>query len=192
MVSKKHAERIYQLKITLVGSKPPIWRRMLVADNIPLRRLHWVLQVGMGWTNSHMHQFVIGDTIFGSKNENDFYDFGPKLEDENNCRLSQLLHQKGDWLRYEYDFGDGWVHRVLLEKVLPNTPRTEVPKSVTGKRACPPEDCGGIYGYEHLVEALYDESHPEHSDIVEWMGEEFDPEFFDSGAVNAQFAERFR
>jgi len=182
-MSTKKPQSVYQLKITLVGSKPSIWRRILVPGNIGLSRLHDVIQTAMGWSDSHLHQFIWGRQAFGVPDPED--GFLGDIEDEKKVKLSQLLVAEKDALKYEYDFGDSWMHKIVLEKVLPHDPATKVPVCITGKRACPPEDCGGIYGYEQLVEAFSDPKHPEHEDTVEYVGEDFDSEYFDPDEVNA-------
>jgi hypothetical protein len=176
----------YQLKVALLGVKPPIWRRILVPADLSLGRLHGVLQVAMGWTDSHLHQFIADNTFYGTPNE----DFGfDEVRDENRYRLNQLLQSEKDWVKYEYDFGDSWEHRITLEKILPAEDKGLLPRCIKGKRACPPEDCGGIWGYQNLLEILADPKHDEHEDMLEWLGGEFDPEEFDLDVTNAMLAQ---
>ena len=183
-MSVKHLRSIYQLKVTLKDSKPPIWRRILVPSKIDLGGFHGILQIVMGWTDSHLHQFVSGRTLYGTP----FDEFGSGLdmecEDETEYSLSQLMKKEKDSIIYEYDFGDGWEHKIILEKILPYDSSVRVPTCVKGKRACPPEDCGGIWGYGNLLEAIKDPSHPEHREMLEWLGGEFDPEVFDIEQTN--------
>ncbi len=169
---------IYQMKVTLVGSKPPIWRRIQVPASIKLSELHWILQKVMGWTDSHMHAFAVGARSYGEPD--------PELEmaDEGRVALNKVVKGEKARFRYEYDFGDGWEHQLLVEKVLPADPDVHYPRCVTGKRRCPPEDCGGIWGYASLVEALHDPQHPEHEDMKEWYEGSLDPEEFDLEAIN--------
>lgn len=173
-------ERIYQLKITLNGSKPAIWRRIEVADTVTLARLHQILQVTMGWTDSHLHQFVVGRISYGVPDPDD----EQEIRDERKVKLNQLLSAPKQALRYEYDFGDGWEHQIVLEKVIAPAPDVSYPCCTAGKRACPPEDCGGIWGYADFLEAIADANHPEHEELLEWVGGAFDPEQFDIEAVN--------
>jgi hypothetical protein len=180
----KQLRSIYQLKVTLNGSKPPIWRRLLVPGNINLGSFHIVLQIVMGWTNSHLHQFILGRTMYGIPDDEFGGDFGLEIEDENKYKLSQLLKKEKDSLKYEYDFGDGWEHKIILEKILPYESSVKVPSCIKGKRACPPEDCGGIWGYQDLIEVINDTSHPEHEEMLEWLGGDFDPEYFDVNEIN--------
>lgn len=181
----KQMRSIYQLKITLRGSKPPIWRRILVIDSTKLDDLHEIFQVVMGWENYHMHQFCHGEIFYGVLNE-DFDDFGIELKDESKYRLSQLLTAEKSSMVYEYDFGDGWEHQIVLEKILPFDSTLQLPLCIKGKRACPPEDCGGIWGYEDLLKILKDKKHPDHENMQEWIGGSFDSEYFDLDEINEQ------
>ena len=173
----------YQLKVTLIDSKPPIWRRILVPSDINLGQFHAVLQASMGWTNSHLHQFIANNEFYGMEDDDDF-GFDMEVNDENNYRLNQLLATEKQTIIYEYDFGDSWAHKILLEKILPFDKKTRLPACIKGKRACPPEDCGGIWGYASLIETLNDPKHPEREEMLEWLGGEFDPEAFDLEAIN--------
>ena len=172
---------IYQVKVTLKGSKPPIWRRILVASDTRLGKLNRILQDVMGWTDSHLHQFIVGQTYYGVPDP----DFDLDVRSERTVPLNRVLQEPKDKIIYEYDFGDSWEHELLLEKVLPPDPAIRYPICVTGKRACPPEDCGGIWGYAELLEALASPNHPEHASMLEWAGDDFDPEAFDLEDVNS-------
>ena len=172
----------YQLKVTLSGAKPPIWRRILVPSDIQLGKLHLVLQVAMGWTNSHLHQFIAGSTLYGI--QDDEFSSEMEVEDESKYRLDQLLKSEKETINYEYDFGDGWEHKIVLEKILPYNQDKRLPCCIKAKRACPPEDCGGIWGYQELLDIIRDPDHPEYEDMVEWLDGEFDPEKFDIDVIN--------
>lgn len=177
-----------QLKVTLRGSKPPIWRRLLVPGNFNLAQLHQALQIGMGWQESHLHQFVAGEDYYGPDDPADFT--CPK--DETAMMLQKVLRAEGDTLVYEYDFGDGWEHTVLLEKFFPYVEGEPLPRCIDGKRACPPEDCGGVGGYAYLLEVLADPAHPEHRDLREWLGiDAFDPAALDLSVINFELGEFF-
>ncbi|CAK0744972.1 conserved hypothetical protein [Gammaproteobacteria bacterium] len=182
----KKTSPIYQLKITLNDSKPPIWRRILVSGDTRLDKFHAILQIVMGWTDSHLHQFSQGNIFYGEANDEDEF-YGMEKEDERKFRLSQLLVQEKDSLKYEYDFGDGWNHKIVLEKKLPHG-SVIVPSCIKGKRACPPEDCGGIWGYMELVEVMRDPSHDEYEERLEWLGGAFDPESLDIAEINTNLA----
>lgn len=177
---------IFQLKVTLQGVKPPVWRRLLVPADIALHQLHAVLQEAMGWTNSHMHQFSLRDRSFGVVSSHEGMG-EPCLEDERKVRLQELVGL-GQSLLYEYDFGDGWLHSVLVEQQLEPDPRFTYPSCIGGARACPPEDCGGPLGYARLLKSLKDTSHPEHDDTVTWLGGVFDPKGLDLNSVNRALA----
>jgi hypothetical protein len=181
--SRAVPKAIYQLKVTLEHVKPLVWRRLLVPSNIPLHKLHAVLQEAMGWTDSHLHAFSFRDRRIGDISIEDGFE-EQEVEDERKVRLDELVGPD-QVLLYEYDFGDGWLHQVCVEKRLEPDPRLTYPLCVGGARACPPEDCGGPPGYERLLAALKNPSHEEHGQLVTWSGGAFDPEGFDSNRVNA-------
>jgi len=186
-------QSIYQIKVTLKVSKPPIWRRVLVPDSISLHQPHTILQIVMGWTNSHLHQFIIDDEYYGEPEEEDRY--SEELKNEKRYRLNQFVARKGYKFIYEYDFGDSWEHTVHIEAILPVQKGAQYPVCLEGKRACPPEDIGGVSGYGDLLEIFSNPKHPEHDDRLEEFGDEFDPEFFDMEDANLglrQFASRTR
>lgn len=176
----KPPKQIYQLKITLKGAKPPIWRRVLLPSDLSLDVLHEVIQIAMGWTNSHLHQFVAAGRFYGVPDD----EFGFEVQDEAGVRLGDVLHKEQEAMVYEYDFGDGWEHQILLEKLLPFDDAQALPICVKGKRACPPEDCGGIFGYADLLRTLADPTDPEHQEMLEWLGGPLDPEAFDIDDTN--------
>jgi hypothetical protein len=180
--SRDASPRIYQLKVSLAEIEPLVWRRLLVPSAITLAKLHSVLQEAMGWTNSHLHQFTSRNRLFGNPAHDK--DGELALEDERKVKLDELVGE-GQSLLYEYDFGDGWSHEVLVEKVLAPDERLSYPLCIGGARACPPEDCGGPPGYENLLAAVAHPEHEDHDDIVRWVGGYFDPEAFDTNRVNA-------
>jgi len=171
---------IYQLNITLLGVQPPIWRRLRIASTDTLADVHMALQIAMGWTNSHLHEFIKGRERYGIPDD----EFPSDVHDETDYRLSQMLKKEGDTLNYVYDFGDSWEHEVVLEKVLPFDTADVLPVCLEGARACPPEDVGGLPGYQMFLEAVSDTSHPEHDDLLEWVGGDFDAEHFDLALTN--------
>jgi hypothetical protein len=174
-----------QLKVTLWGSRPVIWRRLLVPAEIKLSKLHVVLQMSMGWEESHLHCFRYEHLTFAPKASRQLGD-PDESQDEAKVRLSDVLHREKDWLLYEYDFGDSWEHEVRVEKILPAPPAgARKAACLGGTRACPPEDCGGIHGYERLLKILANPKHPEHDETLEWIGESPDPATFDSARVDA-------
>ncbi|MGA1870906.1 MAG: plasmid pRiA4b ORF-3 family protein [bacterium] len=173
---------IYQLKITLKDSKPPIWRRLQVKSDITLSKLHQIFQVAMGWSNTHLHQFIIHGVEYGIPDP----DYDTDIKDERYVKLGKLLVTEGEKFTYEYDFGDNWEHEILIEKILPMEISIFYPICIKGKRACPPEDCGGIWGYLDFLEAIEDISHPEHDEILEWAGGEFNPAAFEVNSINQE------
>jgi Plasmid pRiA4b ORF-3-like protein len=179
---------IYQLKVTLLGTRPPIWRRLQVPAALTLDVLHEVLQVAMGWDNSHLHEFRIGQKRFGKPDPNDRLMGLPAIGNERTTHLYLVLSKVGAKARYTYDFGDSWEHAVVVEKVLPPEPGVAYPICVAGKLHGPPEDCGGIPGYYNLLEAIRDPAHTDHEDMVDWVGGEFDPEAFSLNEVNHKLA----
>ncbi len=178
---------VYQLKITLAEvADPPVWRRLLVPAAMGLDRLHQVIQAVMGWQDYHLHVFSDGQTEYGVPD--------PELEfrDERAATLGGLLPHEGSLARYTYDFGDDWEHEIVLEKEVAAEPSVAYPVCVAGVGACPPEDCGGAWGYEHLREVLADPSSEEHQDMLAWLGldeaTEFDPHRFDKDQANRALA----
>ena len=173
---------IYQLKATLQGSHPVIWRRIQVLGDIPLSRLHAVLQIVMGWTNSHLHGFRANGRVYGEPDP----EFSGTMEmlDERQVRLDQVAPSVKSHFSYEYDFGDSWEHAIVVEKIRPPAPDVRYPYCLAGKRACPPDDVGGVWGYADFLKAIRNSRHPEHAEMLEWVGGAFDPTAFDLRGVN--------
>ena len=174
--------QIYQLKVTLQGSRPSIWRRILAPDDIFLPRLHAVLQIVMGWTNSHLHGFKANGKFYSVPSQD--YEDLMDVVDERQIHLSQIAPGVGSRFVYEYDFGDSWEHELVVEKILPAQEGTQYPLCLGGKSACPPDDVGGVWGYSEFVEAIRDPRHPEHDEWLLWAGGQFDPTAFDLPKVN--------
>jgi hypothetical protein len=183
-------ESIYQLKITLRDSKPPIWRRVLVNSNCSFWDLHCIIQDAMGWEDCHLHNFYI-DTqkprsrvvISFPEEEDDFLLCMQPPISEIEAKLYSYINLESPKATYEYDFGDSWEHIILLEKILPIAENEKYPQCLTGKRACPPEDSGGIWSYEDMLEAAADPKHEHHKEIRRWLGKKFDPAVFDSKSI---------
>ena len=178
--TKPDSGTVFQFKITLIGSKPPIWRRIQVAD-CTLDKLHEHIQTAMGWTNSHLHQFEIAGERYGDPHLLDDGIEDCEFVDSTRTGISKILPKPGKRFRftYEYDFGDGWEHEVLFEGCPPKESGKLYPQCLEGERACPPEDVGGIGGFYEFLKALADPKHEEHEDVKEW-GRGFDPEKFDA------------
>ena len=187
MPSKKLDDSpVYQLKVSVKGSKPPIWRRIQVRGSTTLGQLHEILQIVMGWTDSHLHQFIIDGEYYGVPDP----DWDMEVKSERRVKLGQIVTNAKDRFIYEYDFGDSWEHELVVEKVLVPEFGVQYPVCLTGKRACPPEDVGGIWSYDEFLEALGDPTHPEHEMYTEWIGGAFDPEAFNIEAVNQELRRR--
>jgi len=178
---------ILRLKVTREIA-PPIWRRLEIPSDFTLARLHRVLQVAMGWTDSHLHQFLAGEDRYGPLDS----EMQENQRDEGATSVGDVLRSSGDRLGYKYDFGDGWEHEIVLEGILIPDTGVSYPICVGGERACPPEDCGGIPGYSDFLQAVRDPSHPEHAELIEWVGGTFDPESFSVEGVNRLLRSRSR
>lgn len=177
---------IYQIQITLEDSKPKIWRKLLVQSDTLLSDFHKIIQTTMGWTNSHLHHFM-KDRRFYSADESEFYDYeNPRKVDykKNKIRISDLLIHEKDKISYIYDFGDNWEHVLILQKILPIDSTLLYPICLAGSRNCPPEDCGGIYEYSYILKILQEPDHEEHKEYKEWLGDDFDPKYFDKDIIN--------
>lgn len=183
MSKSKAPAQIYQIKVTLRDSKPPIWRRLLVSSETTLETLHDIIQIAMGWEDGHLHVFEVGEDSYSALMEDMFDDLD--FKDESRIRLNEIVPAEGFKFSYAYDFGDNWDHIILVEKVFSVNPAQELPVCIKGKRACPPEDVGGIWSYDTFLEAIRNPDHPEHKDYTEWLGADFDPEAFDMDVVNA-------
>ncbi|MCW8930494.1 MAG: plasmid pRiA4b ORF-3 family protein [Gammaproteobacteria bacterium] len=190
-----HLRQTYQIKVVLSHISPPIWRRVAIDSRVQLSDLHDVIQVAMGWTDSHMHQFIDRNGVMYTEPFDS--EFTPSLDQKNinesEVLLNEVLKSEKDWIKYEYDFGDGWEHKIILEKILPHQKNQFPMVCIKGKRACPPEDCGGPWGYQHLLEQLASpEDEDEYIELMEWLGGDFDPEFFELKEINRVLEELFQ
>lgn len=173
----------YLLKITLLGIKPAIWRRFIVPADTTFDRLHEILQRIMGWNDGHMHGFRIGDHFCMSDR---FCDDGELPESKQ--ILSEVAPKKGSKFLYIYDFGDSWIHEIVVENTNYSNPDWPyLVCCIDGAMACPPDDCGGIPGYDDLCEAMKYKNHPDHDDLVEWLGYLYVPYYWDMEEVNTAF-----
>jgi hypothetical protein len=180
---------VYQLKITLRDITPPIWRRILVPGAMRLDHLHRAIQIAMGWSNCHLYEFAVGRLSWGLPEADLFGDSGTQRASK--ATVEHVLPAEKSSMVYVYDFGDDWRHGVTAEKILPASAALELPVCVAGKRACPPEDVGGPFGYADFLEKIQDPEHEEHDDMREWAGADFDPEKFELAAVNANLRDLF-
>jgi hypothetical protein len=179
--------QIYQFKITLSDIKPPIWRRIQVPSNLTFKSFHEVIQHAMGWENCHLHQFIITSPKNGIIERISIHFEDPIEEEldvinESRVKISSYFSLNNKKAKYEYDFGDSWMHDILLEKIMPIEENIKYPRCISGKRSCPPEDCGGVWGYYDFLEIIKNPDHPEYKERIEWIGE-FDFEAFDAKEV---------
>jgi pRiA4b ORF-3-like protein len=178
---------VHQVKVALRGSKPPIWRRLEIPSRSTLVRLHETIQASFGWEGYHMWDFESPQGRYG------IADPDLQIRSAASKRLDQVAPGVGVRLRYTYDFGDNWEHDILIEDITAPEPGTAYPRCLTGRRACPPEDCGGVWGYDYLIEVLGDPAHEEHEERLEWLGldsaDQFDPAAFDPAKSNAALAD---
>lgn len=177
------SSQICQLKVTLKWSNPPIWRHLLVRGDTRLGKLHLILQVAMGWWDEHLHAFRIGNETYGIPDP----EYPDGTLNESRVRLDKVA-DKGSKFLYEYDFGDSWTHEIKVEKILTPEPGVKYPRCIDGARACPPEDSGGVPGYERMLEIIANPKDEEYEEILEWLGDDFDPEAFDLKMVNRELA----
>ena len=184
-LTARAGKTIVRLKITLRGIKPPIWRRLLIPATMTLGDLHLAIQAAMGWEGDHLHVFGVGGRRYGDRESVDY------VADENRMTLNGLMKSGVNRFTYTYDFGDDWEHAVAIEKIEPALEGAVYPVCIAGKRACPPEDCGGPWGYQDLLQVLADPAHPDHAERKEWLGDDLSPDHFDPVAANAILAARF-
>ena len=180
---------VLQLKIILMGSRPPIWRSLLIPGDENFFFLHVAIQDAFGWTDSHLHQFHTADP-YRQRGEYEQIGFPvPEMDltDSRKTKLSDRLRKPKDKIWYEYDFGDSWIHKITVEKIAVSDPKMKYPHLADGANACPPEDCGGIGGYGHLLEVLANPKDEEHEDMLEWLGIDsptyFNPKYFEKKEV---------
>jgi hypothetical protein len=173
---------MYHIRITIDKIAPPIWRLIAIPETFSLNQLHHTIQISFGWTNSHLYMFGdddnrIGDPILWEDSES------PTLWDKK-LKITDVLQNVGDELKYEYDMGDGWKHTVVLEKIEERA--LAGVKCLDGARNAPPEDCGGVHGYHELIHHRYHPEEDGYIELIEWLGDEYDSELFDLKAVNKE------
>lgn len=179
------AQKIVRLRIELSDMDPPVWRRVDVPADFPLRRVHDVIQAVFDWRDYHLHQFEIGDRLYGAPEYDEGDLSGARLYSDRNVKLGALLERGAERFVYRYDFGDDWEHVITVEQVLDPKAGVEYPVLVGGARRAPPEDCGGPPGFEAFLEAMSDETHEEHEALLDWYGECFDPDDMELEAMEA-------
>lgn len=179
------AKKVYELQIKLLESKPLIWRRIIVKPDTLLVDLHRIIQTTMGWTNSHLHQFSDDKITYAPKEfEVEF------TRDSRTIKLNTILQKNKDSILYEYDFGDGWEHEIILEKIFEDDDINQIPRCIGGERHCPPEDCGGISGYEDLLKIISNPKNEEYKEMLVWLGGKFNPEDYDMKKINQKLKKK--
>jgi len=173
---------VIQIHITLDKTEPIIWRRLLVPDSVTFFDLHHIIQIGMGWKNSHLFEFIFGNYRIGFEDKE--MDGSEDVADANQVTLDTLLIKEGLQFRYTYDFGDSWYHTIKVEK-LTTISDQQLPFCLEGEQNCPPEDCGGIPGFYNLLGILKDKTHPAFQDTYTWVGR-YNPKKFDIKKVNSE------
>ncbi len=189
MDANQHTQQSFRFRIELQGIEPTIWREIDVLSSYSFWDLHVAIQDAMGWLDYHLHAFRMQDPGTGEVTEigipdEEFFAGDVKTLAGWEIPVRSYLNEPGQSVNYEYDFGDGWNHQVLLKEILPRDSDASYPMCVGGERACPPEDCGGIWGYQALLEAINDPAHEEHEGMLQWLGGSFDPEQFDPATVS--------
>jgi hypothetical protein len=181
---KRKIDRVYQFKVTLNDIRPPIWRRIQVPETSTFWDLHVAIQDAMGWLDYHLHEFTVCNPPTGRKHaigipgDEDFYPGEKRVYAGWRRKIADYFSVQNAKAEYVYDFGDDWHHMVRLEKILPREQGVRYPICLGGKRACPPEDCGGIYGYQEFLEIIMNPGHEDYEPMLEWVGGSFDPEHF--------------
>jgi hypothetical protein len=180
---QRETKQVYQIKVELLETDPPVWRRFLVPSNVTLHRLHLILQDVMGWTNSHLYRFTFGAKEYAIPDPDD--DFNElHFKDSRRAKLGRLVTGKGTAFLYQYDFGDGWNHMIVVEDIREYDLQEHFPKCIGGERACPPEDCGGSHGYMRLLGIISNPDHEEYREMMRWLGRRFVPSSFRLDTVN--------
>jgi hypothetical protein len=177
---------IYQIKITLKGIRPPIWRRVLVRDDINLYTFHRIIQVAMGWEGSHHHKFISDSVQYGIVNDRN------DMENERDYKLNKVLHDKSTNLEYDYNFSNGWIHKVQLEKIRPYATKEQLPSCIEGKRTCPPDDCGGTSSYQYFLDIKNNPEHVDYDLALEWLGDNYNSEICVPSNINQDLLLFFR
>ncbi len=186
---KRKYDRVYQFKITLKNISPPILRRIQVPESYSFWDLHVAIQDVMAWLDYHLHEFKIVNHSTGIKVEigipdDEDFDMEREVLPGWEQKIADYFSMENRVAYYDYDFGDSWEHTIKLEKILPRDKDTDYPKCIAGKRSCPPEDCGGVWGYEDFLEIINNPDHEEYEDMIQWAGGAFDPEHFDKEEVS--------
>lgn len=179
--SQTTGAHVYQGKVSLKGIIPPIWRKFQVAGDTTLYRLHLILQTVMGWHNQHLYRFIIDGIEYMEPPPETAW---PPVQDPHRVTLSNVVHEEDSKFIYVYDFGADWQHIISIDRILPAQPEVDHPICLAGQRACPPEECGGIFNYGNLLEIIQDPNHEDYAEARDLLAESFDPEAFEVEQVN--------
>ncbi len=185
---KKKSERVYHFKITLKGINPPVWRTIQVPETYTFWDLHVAVQDAMGWQDCHLHDFAVHNPQAQTKERigipDDDAEFDLDILPGWDHNISDYFSTKNSTATYVYDYGDNWEHAVKFEKIVPRDKEKKYPRCIAGERACPPENCAGIYGYQQFLEAIMDPGHKSHEDFLQWAGADVEPERFSPNEVH--------
>jgi hypothetical protein len=186
---KSDARWFWQLRVELLNVTPKVWRRVIVPSDITLPKLHAVLQCALGWTDSHLHEFLIGGVRYELPHPDDDFDNAVPKRDERRVRLDKALGHIARAFEYPYDFGDDWHHLIVIEdRHAQRSDALLTVQCIDGANRVPPEDVGGAPGYEEFLNAIHDPNHEEHARLLRWAGGSYDPNAFDIRAVNRELA----
>ncbi len=185
MIETPYKSLNIRLLIKLARIEPPIWRRIIVPSFITLLNLHEVIQVVMDWTRSHNHEFIVDGITYGTPDKGAWGSQSP-VHAEGDVRLHDIINEKDLMFTYTYDFGDNWVHEIVVEEILESESGRCEAHCLGGERSCPPEDVGGPFSYLEFLKAIADPSHAAHDHFLEWLGDDFDPEAFNLVRINEQ------
>ena len=184
----KRTVNIYRVHISLREIDPPIWRRLELSSRTTLKQFHRMLQIAMGWENSHLHEYIVDGQRYGTPDY--LYDEPGEVVAETGIRLERVLPELSATMLYLYDFGDYWEHEIRLEAAFVADSFATYPRLVGGARSCPPEDCGGVRGYANLLEILLDPEHEDFEQMRTWVGPRFNAEVFSVTAINQRLQKR--
>lgn len=173
---------LFQLRIALESTEPEIYRQIQLSDRTTFFELHHIIQIAMGWSNYHLYEFKVNENTIGSTKYLDYGD--DNILDDSDVTLQSMSFSQNNEFKYEYDFGDSWKHKIIVEKILTMDDMTMYPICIGSQLCCPPEDSGGIPGFYRNLEIIKNKKDPEYKDTISWLGKKYDPLAFDIKAVN--------
>lgn len=176
----KSMDRVFEIRIELKDTVPIVWRELVVPETLTFYEFHHAIQISFGWENYHLYSFDAKGQSYGNL---DLLEDVDTINDKS-IFINQLLQKEQDTINYEYDFGDGWVHNIELKKIKPHTSKVNLPIVIDGAKASPPEDCGGVHGFENLKNVMKNPKDLEYKELVRWLGKPFDPNEFNIQHIN--------